>query len=122
MDECSDVADVLKKSRKNGASGRLFDDNQDPSAKIKQAEGTVARTAQEIELDPSLIEGNQGARERSRLAMSSDFSDNTSSSALTAVSFPKLGKKAESLSVKELKAELGKRGQPIDGNKKGIFS
>ncbi len=40
---------------------------------------------------------------------------------LTAVSFPKLGKKAESLSVKELKTELGKRGQPIDGTKKGDF-
>jgi hypothetical protein len=34
-------------------------------------------------------------------------------------SFPKLGKKAETLTVRDLKLELSKRGQPIDGTKKG---
>jgi hypothetical protein len=34
-------------------------------------------------------------------------------------SFPKLGKKADTLTVRDLKLELSKRGQPIDGTKKG---
>jgi hypothetical protein len=34
-------------------------------------------------------------------------------------SFPKLGKKADTLTVRNLKLELSKRGQPIDGTKKG---
>lgn len=35
------------------------------------------------------------------------------------MAFPKLGKKIDSLSARELKTELAKRNQPTDGNRRG---
>jgi hypothetical protein len=117
IDECSDLK---KCSRNLKPTSKLIDDNQEQMAQIQQAKFLSASSAQEqVEPDISAIQGFHGAHEKSRVATSSNCSDNTT--LLAAVSFPKLGKKADSLSVKELKTELGKRGQPIDGNKKGDF-
>jgi hypothetical protein len=113
IDECSDVQ---KGSRKKGVTNQNFYEDQERATHIQQDKSIIARIAQE-QIGESTIQGHQEAHEKSRLNVNPIFSENAT--VLKAMSLPKLGKKAESLSVKELKTELGKRGQPIDGNKKG---
>ncbi len=118
MDECNEVTAVQKNLRKKGPSSSFFDGVQEQAAQIGQKKVVIASIAKDrMEHDEFMSQGPQETQEKSKLTTSSNVSDNASAS--IAVSFPKLGKKAESLSMKELKSELGKRGQPIDGNKKG---
>ena len=117
--EIDESSNIQRVPRKKGAISKLFDNHQERAAQVEKTEGQNCSTMyqEQMEIDESTILGQKGAHEKSKLAKSSNVSANITVSA--AISFPKLGKKADSLSVKELKTELGKRGQPIDGNKKG---
>ena len=61
----------------------------------------------------------QSKQATSRVMKGSDTQALNRSDSLAVETFLKLGKKAETMAIKDLKAELCKRGQPIDGSKKG---